>query len=95
MLDVGQREHEAEHIAAAIGAVVATSAQRRKLPIDIVEVMQRENELFLMVRALRPPRGFAGGLHSRQQQSDQDSDDGNDHQQLDERESLADAADLS
>jgi hypothetical protein len=59
-----------------------------------VEVVQREDELFLIVRALRSPRGFAGGLHSRQQQSDQDSDDGNDHQQLDEREALAVATGL-
>jgi hypothetical protein len=57
--------------------------------------MQRENELFLMVLALSSPRGFAGGLHGRQQQSDQDSDDGNYHQQLDEREARAVATGLN
>jgi len=57
--------------------------------------MQRENELFLIVLALRSPRGVAGGLHCRQQQSDQDSDDGNYHQELDEREARAVATDLN
>jgi hypothetical protein len=95
LLNVVQRENETEHIAAAIGAVVSASSQRRKLFVDIVEVVQREKELFLIALTLRSAGGFAGGLHSRQQQSDQDSDDGNDHQELDEREARAVATDLN
>ena len=32
------------------------------------------------------PRRFAGGLHGRQEQGDEHADDGNDHEQFDERE---------
>jgi hypothetical protein len=44
-------------------------------------------ELLEIVRTLCPPRRFAGGLHGRQQESHQNTDDGNDNQQFDQRES--------
>ena len=46
--------------------------------------MQSPSCLRLFVQ-LRPAGGFACRLHGRQQKRDQDADDGDDHQQLDER----------
>ena len=46
---------------------------------------ERQNQLLLMVGALRSPRGFAGSLHRWQQQGDQHTDARDHHEQLDER----------
>ena len=48
--------------------------------------MQAEAKLLQVVGALGPPGGLAGGLHRRQQQRNQNRNDGDDHQQLDQRE---------
>jgi hypothetical protein len=42
-----------------------------------------------VVRASGTARGFARGLNRGQQQGDQDANDGNDHQEFDQRESPA------
>ena len=42
-----------------------------------------EGQLLEVVFALHLPRRLAGRLHRRQQQSNQDADDRNDHQKLD------------
>jgi hypothetical protein len=42
-------------------------------------------DLLEIVAALRPPGRFAGGLHGRQQQTNQDADDRDHDQQLDQR----------
>jgi len=55
--------------------------------------LQGEPDLFQIVHALQPPRGFAGRLHGRQKQRDQDRDDGDHHQELDQREPGTAAAD--
>jgi hypothetical protein len=47
-------------------------------------VVQRNPHLLEVVLALCPPRRFTRLLHGRQQQSDQDRDDRNDHQQFDQ-----------
>ena len=44
-----------------------------------------QSELPEVVRTLHPPRGFARRLDGRQQQGHQDTDDGNDDQELDQR----------
>ena len=46
-------------------------------------------DLFEVVGTAQATRGLAGRLHGRQQQADQDRDDGNHHQQLDQRETGA------
>jgi hypothetical protein len=48
--------------------------------------VQPDADLLQVVVATGSPRRFAGSLHGRQQQCDQDADDCDDHQQLDERE---------
>jgi hypothetical protein len=45
--------------------------------------------LFEIVSTLHSPSGLAGSLYGRQQQCNQNSDDGNDDQQLDKRETRA------
>jgi hypothetical protein len=52
-------------------------------------VVKRQPQLFQIVLALRTPGGFAGLLDGRQQQRNQHGDDGDDHQQFDESESLS------
>jgi Replication initiator protein A len=49
-------------------------------------VMHRQPDLLQVVQALRPPRRFPGRLDGGQQQGDQHGDDGDHHQQLDQRE---------
>jgi hypothetical protein len=61
-----------------------------KLPAMDVDVLKnRQPDLPLIVRALRTPRSGASSLHRRQQQRDQHADDGDDDQQLNERESVS------
>jgi hypothetical protein len=50
--------------------------------------VKREAELTHIVDALGTPGGFTGGLDSRQQQGHQDADDGDHHQQLNERKTV-------
>jgi hypothetical protein len=47
--------------------------------------MHRQRQLLEVVLAVRPPRLLAGLLHGGQQKSGQDADDGDHHQQLDQR----------
>ena len=66
--------HLSPHGEAAIGTVV---------------VMQGHPDLLEVVRALCPACCLSGGLHRRKKQCDQNSYDGNHHQQLDEGETDA------
>lgn len=50
-------------------------------------VMHGQHHLFQVIPARHPPRRFASGLDSRQEQRHQDANDGNDDEQLDEGES--------
>ena len=52
-------------------------------------VVQSQADLFEVVAAPRPIGCLADLLHRRQQEADQDGDDGDDHQQLDQREAAA------
>ena len=58
----------------------------RDAVVGVVVVVRGQGDLLEIVRALHPPRRLAGRLHGGQQQCDQDADDGDDHEQLDERE---------
>jgi hypothetical protein len=54
-----------------------------------MEAMQRDANLLQVVQALGAGRGVAHFLHGRDQKRNQDRDDGNHHEELDERECLA------
>jgi hypothetical protein len=51
--------------------------------------MKRQADLFEIVRALRSPGRFTGGLNGRKQQRDQHSDNRNHHEKLDQGEAAA------
>jgi len=50
-----------------------------------VVVVHRDPNLLQVVHALRSPRGLAGRLDGRQEQGHQNPNDGDHHQQLDQR----------
>jgi hypothetical protein len=53
--------------------------------MSIVMTMDGNAQLVKIVAATVPPRRFAGRLHRRQQETDQDANDGNHNQQLHQR----------
>ena len=57
-----------------------------KKPVRVVVVVDGQADLLEVVRALHPVGGLADLLDRGQQQADQDGDDGDHHQQLDQRE---------
>jgi hypothetical protein len=50
--------------------------------------LDRQTLLLKIVRTLHPTRSLTSRLDGRQQQSNQDANDGDDHQKLDQREPL-------
>src|SRR5207249_1723110 len=54
--------------------------------VGVVEVVHRQPDLLEVVARLHAGGGLAHLLHCGQQQADQDGNDGNHHQQFDERE---------
>jgi hypothetical protein len=54
-----------------------------------MEIMQGQTLLLQVVGALHAASSFASGLHGWQQQSNQNTDDGNHHQQFDQGETAA------
>ena len=65
--------------------LVLRDSSRRKLAVGAVIIVQRRRKLLGLVMTLRAPGGLASRLHRRQQKRDQNADDGNDHEQLDQR----------
>ena len=63
---------------------------RRQPAVDVVVVVRREAELFEVVLAPDARRRFADLLHRREQQADENRDDGDDHEQFDQRERATD-----
>jgi hypothetical protein len=53
-----------------------------------MKIVYAQRELPHVIDALGAPRRLARGLNGRQQQRDQHADDGNHHQQLDQRKAL-------
>src|SRR5690554_4074716 len=51
--------------------------------------MQRQPDLFQVVRTTHPTRRFASGLHGGQQQTDENANDGDDDEKFDERKSAS------
>ena len=72
------------------------AAVARKIVVGFVLAVQCEPDLLEVVAASHPVSRFANFLHSGEKQSNQHADDGNYHEQLDEREpiTLAEARDL-
>jgi hypothetical protein len=52
-------------------------------------IVDGQADLPKVIGAGTATRGFAGGLHSRQEEADQDPDDGDDNQKLHERKCMA------
>ncbi len=76
------------------GGILVRGCERRQHLVRVVDGMGRQAELFQIVAALHPVRGFTDLLHGRQQQADKNGDDGNHDQQLDEGEALPHPPDL-
>ncbi len=81
LLEVG----EAVGQAPGVGLIDA----HRERQVRALVVVQGEADLLHVVRATHPGRRFADLLHGRQKEADQNGNDGNDHQQLNQRESPA------
>lgn len=58
----------------------------RQMLVGIIEVMNCQAELFELVDAGSPPSGLTGLLDSRKKQPDQNPNDGDDNEQLNQRE---------
>jgi hypothetical protein len=56
-----------------------------------VVAVRGKGHLAKMILTLPPASGLASGLHRRQEQRHKNADDGNHHQQLNKRETSADA----
>ncbi len=68
------------------GGVGTIGAERRKRAARVVDIVDGQAELLQVVFAFDPRGSLAHLLHGRQQQPDQDGNDGDHHQQFDQRE---------
>jgi hypothetical protein len=82
LFDVRQ---EVEHQGGEEGPAVVAGLGRQTA-LRVVGVLHRQTDLSEVVLALGACGGLADFLHGGQQQADQDGDDGDHHQQLDQRE---------
>jgi hypothetical protein len=90
LLRVGERhEHPAGAVVAGLEGGRRRGVAARVRAVDRLEVEDRQGELFQVVLALAPRRGLADLLHRGEEQPDEDGDDGNDDEQLDQREPTA------
>ncbi len=64
----------------------SSHAARGKPAVRFVVVVQRQANLLEVIPALKSPGGFPGRLHRGEQERDQDTDDGDHHQQFDQGE---------
>ena len=83
LLELGQQEREAGMVEPV--AVADGRAHRHDVAGGVVR-LHRDADLLEVVLALRRPAGLAGHLDGGEQQGDQHRDDGDDDQQLDQRE---------
>jgi hypothetical protein len=87
--------HVGQHHEQPAGAVIAGGEVRRVGRVAVgelfaltLEIDAGQGELLEVVLALAARRGLADLLHRRHQQADQNGNDGDHHEQLDERERL-------
>ena len=66
--------------------VCGRGTNRREIQIRIVIVLQRKPNLFEIVRALHTTSRLARRLNRRQKETNQDTDNGDNHQEFNERE---------
>ena len=71
------REHGSGRSGRSVGVI------KRELPVSIVIIHESQAELLQVVAALHSLGGFAHSLNRGQQQGDEDTNDGNHHEQLD------------
>jgi hypothetical protein len=76
----------------AAAGVVEKFPSGREAAASGLEVVQGDAELPKVVLARRPRGRLTGFLHGGNEQGDQSGDDGNHHQQLDEREARSSAS---
>jgi hypothetical protein len=88
LLDVGEQSNE-ERDAAELRRRRETRLLEagREAPVDAVVVVCGQAQLLQIVGALQAGGGLADLLDGGQEQADEDGDDGDHHQQLDQRES--------
>ncbi|OYV85460.1 MAG: hypothetical protein B7Z73_13535 [Planctomycetia bacterium 21-64-5] len=89
LLQVGQQKDIGRKTAALVGNRFTAQPARRKGADGRMIVGQRQADLLEVIVAVGAARGFAGGLHRRQQQRDQQTDDGDHHEQLDQGKGVA------
>jgi len=56
--------------------------------VGLVLTVERQPHLLEIIRALQPPARSPCRLHGRQEQGDEDANDGDHHQELDERKTV-------
>ena len=98
LLDVGQEKRNPAVPDArgdggdSAGQERAVGADRGQESAGVMEVVNRQTELFAVVQAGRARGRLADLLDGRQQQADEHGDDRNDHEQLDECEKIGRAS---
>src|SRR5262249_44924459 len=88
LFDVGQQQRAPRRPAVQRLRVIADE-RRGQCPLGGVKVVGGETDLLEVVGAVDAGGGVADFLGGGQQQADEDGDDGDHHQQLDQREPLA------
>jgi hypothetical protein len=79
-----RRESTLKSMALKTAAVHASGVDGIDL-VRVVIILNAQTILLEVVAALHSAGGFAGGLHGRQEEGDQDADDRDHDQQLDQR----------
>ncbi len=83
------RQNPGQHGPFTTGRVVVDGKAERQSPSTLVIVVQGQSDLLEVVFALRPASRLASRLHGWHKQRDENGDDGDDHQQLNQCESLS------
>src|SRR5262249_50774734 len=87
LFDEGQNvTHPAAEFSERVSGGKVVAARCGEVLVDVVVVVQGHAQLLEVVGAVRAGRRLADLLDGGQQQSDEDGDDGDHHQQLDQRE---------
>ena len=76
------------------GKVPSIRVPARECPHGTFEVEATERQLLEVVCTLGTPRRLAGRLHGRQQERNEDADDGDHHQQFDQRKTVQGPVDI-
>ena len=97
LIDVGVDVESPTKVEDALGGILAgrtariAAALRQTLVVGVVERVHGDADLLEVIRALQAGRRVAHFLYGRHQQRDQDCDDGDDDEQFDQRETLAES----